>query len=134
MEQSLVFIKPDAVKKQFVGQIIARFEANGLQIVSLKKMAMTCELADKHYAEHVDKPFYPGLREFVTSGPIVAMVLEGEGAIAKIRTLCGATNPEEADAGTIRADFGGSMTENAVHASDSSESAAREIGIFFKLF
>ena len=131
MEQSLVFIKPDAVKKQFVGQIIARFEANGLQIVSLKKMAMIGELADQHYAEHVDKPFYPGLRDFVTSGPIVAMVLEGEGAIAKIRTLCGATNPEAADKGTIRADFGGSMTENAVHASDSSESAAREIGIFF---
>lgn len=131
MESTLVLIKPDAFGKDYAGKIVARYEAEGLKLQAMKLMKMTPELAAKHYAEHVGKPFYPSLVEFMTSGPLVAMVLAGEGAIAKVRELNGATNPEKAEKGTIRADFAESMTCNAVHASDSPENAQREIHIFF---
>lgn len=131
MESTLVLIKPDAFGKNYTGEIIKRYEANGLRIQALKLLKMTPELASKHYADHIKKPFYPSLVEFMTSGPIVAMVLAGENAIGKVRDLNGATNPEKAEAGTIRADFAESMTCNAVHASDSKENASREISIFF---
>lgn len=131
VESTLVLIKPDAFKKGYTGQIITRYEQNGLTLRAMKLMKMTPELAAKHYEEHVAKPFYPELADFMTSAPLVAMVLSGEGAIAKVRELNGATNPEKADKGTIRADFAESMTCNAVHASDSPASAAREIHVFF---
>ncbi|WP_110953114.1 nucleoside-diphosphate kinase [Anaerosinus massiliensis] len=131
MESTLVLIKPDAFSKHYTGEIIKRYEASELTITALKLLKMTPELAAKHYAEHVEKPFYPSLVEFMTSGPIVAMVLSGENAIGKVRKLNGATNPEKAEPGTIRADFAESMSCNAVHASDSKESAEREIHIFF---
>ena len=131
VEQSLVFIKPDAVKRALVGKVVSRFEEAGLKVCQLKMMQLTGTMADSHYAEHTHKPFYPGLKEYILSGPIVAMVLEGKGAIAQIRDLLGATDPEKAASGTIRKDFGLSMTENVAHASDSPESAKREIGIFF---
>lgn len=130
-EQSLVFIKPDAVQKGYVDSIIDRFESAGLHIKQQKQIHITSDLADQHYAEHVDRPFYPGLKEFITSGPVVVMIIEGLNAVAHIRELCGATNPDDADAGTIRSDFGESMTMNAIHASDSVQSAEREMAIFF---
>lgn len=131
MENTLVLIKPDAFSKNYTGKILARYEASALKLQALKLLKMTPALAEKHYAEHVGKPFYSSLVEFMTSGPLVAMVLTGEDAIAKVRTLNGATNPEKAEKGTIRADFAESMTYNAVHASDSIENAKREIQIFF---
>lgn len=132
MENTLVLIKPDAFSKNYTGKIIERYEANALKLQALKLLRMTPALAEKHYAEHVGKSFYPSLVEFMTSGVLVAMVLSGEDAIAKVRTLNGATNPAEAEKGTIRADFAESMTYNAVHASDSIENAKREIKIFFE--
>ncbi|MBD97529.1 nucleoside-diphosphate kinase [bacterium] len=134
IEESLVFIKPDAVAKRYVGEIIHRFEAAELDIIQVKKINMDTTLADQHYAEHVHKSFYPSLKDFITSGPIVVMVLRGSRAIARIRALCGATNPSDAEPGSIRSDFGVSMTENAIHASDSVESARREISNFSALF
>jgi len=131
VEQTLSIIKPDAVAKNVTGQINARFEAAGLQIVAQKMLRLSDELAGGFYAEHKERPFYPALVEFMTSGPVVVQVLEGEGAILKNRELMGATNPAEADAGTIRADFAKSIDANAVHGSDSPASAAREIGYFF---
>ena len=133
IEESLVFIKPDAVAKRYVGEIIHRFEAAELDIIQVKKINMDTILADQHYAEHVHKSFYPSLKDFITSGPIVVMVLRGSRAIARIRALCGATNPSDAEPGSIRSDFGVSMTENAIHASDSVESARREISNFSEL-
>jgi len=131
IEQTLSIIKPDAVAKNVTGQINSRFEAAGLQIVAQKMLRLSDELAGGFYAEHKERPFYPDLVAFMTSGPVVVQVLEGEGAILKNRELMGATNPTEADAGTIRADFAKSIDANAVHGSDSPASAAREIAYFF---
>ena len=131
VEQTLSIIKPDAVAKNVTGQINSRFEAAGLQIVAQKMLRLSDELAGGFYAEHKERPFYPDLVAFMTSGPVVVQVLEGEGAILKNRELMGATNPAEADAGSIRADFAKSIDANAVHGSDSPASAAREIAYFF---
>ena len=131
VEQTLSIIKPDAVAKNVTGQINSRFEAAGLQIVAQKMLRLSDELAGGFYAEHKERPFYPALVAFMTSGPVVVQVLEGEGAILKNRELMGATTPAEADAGTIRADFAKSIDANAVHGSDSPASAAREIAYFF---
>lgn len=131
VERTLSIIKPDAVGKNVIGKIYSRFESNGLQIVASKMVRLSDTAAGGFYAEHEGRPFYPALIEFMTSGPVVVQVLEGEGAIAKNRELMGATNPQEAAEGTIRADFAESIDANAVHGSDSPESAAREIAYFF---
>ena len=131
VEQTLSIIKPDAVAKNVTGQINARFEAAGLQIVAQKMLRLSDDVAGGFYAEHKERPFYADLVGFMTSGPVVVQVLEGEGAILKNRELMGATNPAEADAGTIRADFAKSIDANAVHGSYAPESAAREIAYFF---
>ena len=131
VEQTLSIIKPDAVAKNVTGQINSRFEAAGLQIVAQKMLRLSDEVAGGFYAEHKERPFYPDLVACMTSGPVVVQVLEGEGAILKNRELMGATNPADADAGTIRADFAKSIDANAVHGSDSPASAAREIAYFF---
>ena len=131
VEQTLSIIKRDAVAKNVTGQINSRFEAAGLQIVAQKMLRLSDEVAGGFYAEHKERPFYPDLVAFMTSGPVVVQVLEGEGAILKNRELMGATNPADADAGTIRADFAKSIDANAVHGSDSPASAAREIAYFF---
>jgi nucleoside-diphosphate kinase len=130
-ERTLVLIKPDAVRRGLVGEVLARFERKGLGIVSLDLRTIDAETADRHYAEHVAKDWYPPLRAFITSGPLVAMVLEGDQAVAVVRGLNGATDGRAAAAGTIRGDLSLSNRENLVHASDSVESAAREISIFF---
>lgn len=130
-ERTLSIIKPDAVGKNVIGEIYTRFEKAGLKIVAAKMLHMDDAKAGGFYAEHEGRPFYNDLVEFMTSGPVVVQVLEGEGAIAKNRELMGATNPQEADAGTIRADFASSIDANAVHGSDSPESAAREVSYFF---
>jgi len=130
-ERTLVLIKPDAVRRGLVGEVLARFERKGLRAVELDQRRIDAATADRHYVEHVEKPWYPPLREFITSGPLVAMVLEGEQAIAVVRALNGATDGRAAAAGTIRGDFSLSNRENLVHASDSADSAAREIAIFF---
>jgi nucleoside-diphosphate kinase len=131
VERTLSIIKPDAVAKNVIGKIYSRFETNGLQIVAAKMLRLSDEKAGGFYAEHRERPFFPALIEFMTSGPVVVQVLEGEGAVAKNRELMGATNPQEAAEGTIRADFAESIDANAVHGSDSAESAAREIAYFF---
>jgi nucleoside-diphosphate kinase len=131
VERTLSIIKPDAVGKNIVGKIYSRFETNGLRIVAAKMLRLSDEVAGGFYAEHRERPFFPDLIEFMTSGPVVVQVLEGEGAVAKNRELMGATNPKEAAEGTIRADFASSIDANAVHGSDSPESAAREIAYFF---
>ena len=130
-ERTLVLIKPDAVRRGLVGDVLARFERKGLGIVSLDLRTIDVETADRHYAEHVDKDWYPPLRAFITSGPLVAMVLEGDQAVAVVRGLNGATDGRAAAAGTIRGDLSLSNRENLVHASDSVESSTREISIFF---
>jgi nucleoside-diphosphate kinase len=130
-QRSFVLIKPDAVRRGLAGAIISRFESKGLTIVAMELRQMTGELADQLYAEHVERPFYPPLRLFVTSGSSVAMVVEGDEAITVVRTLNGATDGRKARAGTIRGDFALSNRENLVHGSDSPESAMREIAIFF---
>ena len=131
VERTLSIIKPDAVGKNIIGKIYSRFETNGLQIVAAKMLRLSDAVAGGFYAEHRERPFFAALIEFMTSGPVVVQVLEGEGAIAKNRELMGATNPKDAAAGTIRADFAASIDANAVHGSDSPESAAREIAYFF---
>lgn len=131
VERTLSIIKPDAVGKDIIGKIYSRFETNGLRIVAAKMLRLSDTDAGGFYAEHEGRPFYPALIEFMTSGPVVVQVLEGENAIAKNRELMGATNPAEADEGTIRADFASSIDANAVHGSDSPESAVREIAYFF---
>ena len=131
VERTLSIVKPDAVGKNIVGKIYSRFESNGLQIVAAKMLQLDDVVAGGFYAEHRERPFFKDLVEFMTSGPVVVQVLEGENAIAKNRELMGATNPQEADEGTIRADFASSIDANAVHGSDSPESAAREIAYFF---
>ena len=132
VERTLSIIKPDAVAKNVIGEIIARFEQAELQIVAAKMLHLTQEQAEGFYAEHKERPFFAGLVEFMTSGPVVVQVLEGEGAILKNRTLMGATNPAEAEAGTIRADFAQAIDKNAVHGSDSPTSAEREVAYFFE--
>ena len=132
VERTLSIIKPDAVGQNVIGQIASRFEAAGLQIVAMKMLQLDDELAGGFYAEHKERPFYKDLVGFMTSGPVVVQVLEGENAIATNRELMGATNPKEAAAGTIRADFADSIDANAVHGSDSPESAAREVAYFFQ--
>ena len=131
VERTLSIIKPDAVAKNAVGQILSRFEAAGLQVVALKMQQLTQEQAEGFYAEHSERPFFKDLIAFMTSGPVSVQVLEGEGAILKNRDLMGATNPQEAAAGTIRAEFATSIDANAVHGSDSETSAAREVAYFF---
>ena len=132
-EQTLSIIKPDAVEKGYVEQIQQRFIDNGLKIVQQKEMQLTQEQAEQFYAVHKERPFYPSLVEYMTSGPIVVMILEGTDAVQKNRDIMGATNPENAAPGTIRADFGTNVQENAVHGSDSNENAKIEIDFFFKL-
>ncbi|ELO6261154.1 nucleoside-diphosphate kinase, partial [Campylobacter jejuni] len=131
-EKTLSIIKPDAVKKGVIGKILDRFESNGLRIAAMKKVQLSKEQAENFYAVHKERPFFKDLVEFMISGPVVVSVLEGEGAVLKNRDLMGATNPKEAKAGTIRADFAESIDANAVHGSDSLENAKIEIDFFFK--
>jgi len=131
VERTLSIVKPDAVAKNVIGEIYSRFEKAGLTIVASKMLRLSDGVAGGFYAEHRERPFYPDLVAFMTSGPVVVQVLEGEDAIARNRELMGATNPQEAAAGTIRADFANSIDANAVHGSDSEASAAREIAYFF---
>ena len=131
MEKTLVLVKPDGVRRGLSGEIIVRFEKRSLRIVALKLMQISRTMAEKHYAEHVGKPFFDSLVEFITSGPVVAMVVKGDHAIRAVRAMMGATNPLEAAPGTIRGDFALVMSENVIHGSDGSESAAREIEAFF---
>ncbi|MCK0153171.1 nucleoside-diphosphate kinase [Alcanivorax sp. S6407] len=131
VERTLSIIKPDAVAKNVIGDIVARFEKADLKVVAMKMVHLSDEQAGGFYAEHKERPFFKDLVSFMTSGPVVVQVLEGEGAVAKNRDLMGATNPAEAEAGTIRADFAQTIDENAVHGSDSTESAAREVAYFF---
>ena len=132
VERTLSIIKPDAVGKNIIGKIYSRFESNGLQIVASKMLRLSDVVAGGFYAEHRERPFFKDLVEFMTSGPVVVQVLEGEDAIAKNRELMGATNPQEAAEGTIRADFAHSIDANAVHGSDAPETAKTEIAFFFK--
>ncbi|KIM04325.1 MAG: nucleoside diphosphate kinase [Sulfurovum sp. AS07-7] len=132
MEQTLSIIKPDAVAKNVIGKILSRFEDAGLRIAAIKKLQLTREQAEAFYEVHKDRPFYEELVNFMISGPVVVSVLEGENAVTKNRDLMGATNPKEAAAGTIRADFADSIDANAVHGSDSLENAKNEIAFFFK--
>src|ERR671928_1278254 len=131
MDRTLILVKPDAFARGLTGEIIARFERKGLKIVALKHMQMDRDLASQHYAEHEGKPFFGELVEFITSGPLVAMVLEGQDAIRAARQVIGATNPLEAAPGSIRGDFAIEVGQNMVHGSDSAESAEREAGLFF---
>ncbi|MBS3804203.1 MAG: nucleoside-diphosphate kinase [Oleiphilaceae bacterium] len=130
-ERTLSIIKPDAVAKNVIGEIFSRFEKAGLSIVAAKMMHLTQEQAEGFYAEHKDRPFFSALVAFMTSGPVMVQVLEGEGAVLKNRDLMGATNPKDAEPGTIRADFATSIDANAVHGSDSTTSAEREIAYYF---
>jgi len=130
-QRTLVLIKPDAVRRGLVGEVLSRFEAKGLTIVTLEQRLIDAAQADAHYAEHVDRDFYPPLRDFVTSGPLVALVLEGDEAIEVVRAINGATDGRKAAPGTIRGDLSLSNRENLVHGSDSPESAAREIALWF---
>ncbi|EEU7081404.1 nucleoside-diphosphate kinase [Campylobacter jejuni] len=132
MEKTLSIIKPDAVKKGVIGKILDRFESNGLRIAAMKKVQLSKEQAENFYAVHKERPFFKDLVEFMISGPVVVSILEGEGAVLKNRDLMGTTNPKEAKAGTIRADFAESIDANAVHGSDSLENAKIEIEFFFK--
>jgi nucleoside-diphosphate kinase len=130
-ERTLVLVKPDAMERGFAGEILRRFEMRGLEIRAARLLEVEVTLAEEHYAEHAEKPFFGELVEFITSGPTLALVLEGEGAIAVVRTTMGATNPATAAPGTIRGDLALSMPDNLVHGSDSPESAAREIALWF---
>ena len=131
MERTLVLIKPDGVRRKLVGEIVARFERKGLDIVAGEIRVLDVDTARRHYAEHSDKRFFGELVDFITGGPLAALVLEGPDAVKVVRTLMGVTNPVESAPGTIRGDYGILLTENLVHGSDSPESAAREISIFF---
>lgn len=130
-ERSLVLVKPDAVRRGLLGEVLSRFERKGLTVEALELRTMDAALADQHYADHVDKPFYPPLKEFMTSGPLAAVVLSGDEVIEVVRTMIGSTDGRKAAAGTIRGDFSLSNRENLVHASDSPESAARELALWF---
>jgi nucleoside-diphosphate kinase len=131
VDRTLILVKPDAFSRNLTGEIVARFERKGLRIAALKLMTMDRALAERHYAEHEGKPFFGELVEFITSGPLVAMVLEGHEAVVAARQVIGATNPLEAAPGSIRGDFALEVGQNMVHGSDSNESAAREVGLFF---
>ncbi|EKF75680.1 nucleoside-diphosphate kinase [Alcanivorax hongdengensis A-11-3] len=131
VERTLSIIKPDAVAKNVIGEIVSRFEKADLKVVAMKMVHLSDEQAGGFYAEHKERPFFKDLVSFMTSGPVIVQVLEGEDAVAKNRDLMGATNPKDAAAGTIRADFAETIDENAVHGSDSTESAAREVAYFF---
>jgi nucleoside-diphosphate kinase len=131
MERTLILVKPDAFARNLTGEIIARFERKGLRLVALSLLTMTRELAERHYAEHVGKPFFEELVTFITSAPLVAMVLEGDQAIEAARQVIGATNPLQAGTGSIRGDYAVAVGQNMVHGSDSVQSAAREIALFF---
>ena len=131
METTLILVKPDGVQRGLIGSVIARFEAKGLQVVGLKLLNAPRELLEKHYAVHKERPFFGSLLEFMSSGPVVALALRGEGAIAVARKLIGATDGAEAEAGTIRGDYGMSKSFNMVHGSDSAENAAMELGLWF---
>lgn len=131
MEKTFAMIKPDAVQRGLVGPIISRYEAKGLRIAGMKIMQVTEEIARQHYAEHVEKPFFPGLLQYITSGPVVALVLEGKNAVEEVRKMNGATNPLQAACGTIRGDYAQEVGRNVVHGSDSVASAEREIAIYF---
>jgi nucleoside-diphosphate kinase len=131
LENTFIMVKPDGVRRRLVGDIISRFERKGLTLEKIRLLSVDEELARRHYAEHVDKPFFPDLLSFITSGPAVAMEWSGESAVSVARTVMGATNPREATPGTIRGDLGLEVTENLVHGSDSLESAKRELEIFF---
>ncbi|MBF2073962.1 MAG: nucleoside-diphosphate kinase [Synechococcales cyanobacterium C42_A2020_086] len=132
MERTFIAIKPDGVQRGIIGEIIRRFEAKGFTLVGLKFMQVSRELAEQHYDVHKDKPFFAGLVNFITSGPVVAMVWEGDGVVASARKLIGATNPLSAEPGTIRGDFGVSIGRNLIHGSDAVETAQREIALWFK--
>jgi nucleoside-diphosphate kinase len=131
MERTLILIKPDAFARSLTGEIVARFERKGLRLVAMKLMTMTRDLAARHYAEHEGKSFYEELVTFITSGPLVAMVLEGEQAVVAARQVIGATDPLQATTGSIRGDYAIEVGQNMVHGSDSAESAAREVALFF---
>jgi nucleoside-diphosphate kinase len=131
IERTYAMVKPDGVRRGLVGEVVGRLEAKGFRIVGMKLMQITRETAERHYGEHAGKPFFEGLISFITSGPVVAMVVEGEDAIAAWRTMMGATNPKDAAPGTIRGDLAATLDENVAHGSDAPATAEREIGIFF---
>ncbi|MGP8158899.1 MAG: nucleoside-diphosphate kinase [Thermoplasmata archaeon] len=131
VERTFALVKPDGVRRGLVGEILTRFERKGLKIVAAKMLCVTPELAQRHYAEHQGKPFYPGLVQHITSGPVVALALEGRSAIAVVRLLTGTTNPQTAAPGTVRGDLALAITPNLLHASDSPASAARELALYF---
>lgn len=131
-ERTFIAIKPDGVKRNLIGKIVSRFEEKGYKIIGLKLLLPTMEMAEKHYEEHKGKPFYPRLINYITSGPIVAMVIEGNNVVVESRRMMGSTKPEEAEAGTIRFDYATTMEYNIIHGSDSIASAEREIAIYFK--
>ncbi len=131
MEKTLVLVKPDGVQRGLIGTVIGRIESKGLKIVGLKLIHVSEELAKEHYGEHVARPFFGDLVSFITSSPVVALAVEGDNAVSVVRTLMGGTNPQEADPGTIRGDFGMTIGMNLVHGSDSVESAERELNLFF---
>jgi nucleoside-diphosphate kinase len=131
-ETTLVLIKPDAVARRLIGEVLGRFEQRGFRIRALKQLVLEEAVAERHYEEHVGKPFFGELVEFITSGPLVAMALEGPNAVATVRTMMGATNPLDSAPGTIRGDLALELSENIVHGSDSPESAARELDLFFE--
>jgi nucleoside-diphosphate kinase len=130
-ESTLLIVKPDAVRRGLIGEILSRVERKGLRIDAIRMMRINRDVAEHHYAEHAEKPFFDDLVEFITSGDVVVARLTGDGAIATLRAIMGATDPAKADAGTIRGDFGKEITENLVHGSDSPESAQRELALFF---
>jgi len=132
LERTFLAIKPDGVQRKLIGEIIRRFEAKGFTLVGLKLMSVSRELAETHYGVHKEKPFFPGLVNFITSGPVVAMVWEGKGVIASARKIIGATNPLNAEPGTLRGDFGVDVGRNIIHGSDAPETAEQEIKLWFK--
>ena len=129
--KTFFMIKPDGVQRNLIGQIISRVEVKGFKITKIKMMTITKDLAEEHYSEHKDKPFFSDLVSFITSGPVIAMQVEGENVVSQIRTLMGATNPSDATPGSIRGDFATELDKNVVHGSDSDKSAARELNLFF---
>ena len=131
MDRTLILVKPDAFERSLTGEVIARFERKGLRIAALKHTTVPRETAEEHYAEHKEKPFFGELVDFITSGPVLALAIRGEGAIAGVRTLMGATNPADSAPGTIRGDYATLLAENVVHGSDSTASARRELRLFF---
>lgn len=132
MERTFLMVKPDGVQRNLIGEIVSRFEKKGFQLVGAKLMAIPTELAERHYGEHKERPFFGELVDFITSGPVFAMVWEGENVILTARQMMGSTNPKDAAPGTIRGDFGITVGKNVIHGSDSPESAVREIGLFFE--